>query len=258
MSSKLFSYFCYAWLGLAAAVFILMFFITAPFGRHTKSTWGPVVNERLAWALMELPSFAVMAIALIVFPNCRQNFVWVIFALWLFHYANRCFIYPFRIRKNPKGMPLAICLMGQAFNLINASINAWYLARLASPGQYGIEWILSPRFFVGFTVFFCGLAINWVSDSMLISLRKRGESGYTLPRGFLFEYVASPNLLGEIIEWGGFALLAWNLPALCFFAWTCANLIPRAKNHWDWSRKYFPDYPKKRRILIPLIFICLR
>ena len=89
---------------------------------------------------------------------------------------------------------------------------------------------------------------------MLIHLRKPGETGYTLPRGFLFELVASPNLFGEIVEWCGFFLMAWNLPALCFVVWTYANLVPRAKNHWDWSRAHFSDFPTDRKVVFPFIY----
>ena len=92
------------------------------------------------------------------------------------------------------------------------------------------------------------------SDKFLINLRKPGETGYKIPRGFLFEYVASPNLFGEIIEWTGFALMAWNLPALSFMVWTGANLIPRARNHYDWYKRTFPDFPKNRKVVIPFIY----
>ena len=251
---KIFNLFCYVWLGIAIIVHVLMFFVTAPFGRHTKSTWGPVINERFGWILMELPSFVVMAAFLIFGEHSRETFVWLLFALWLFHYANRCFVFPLRMRPNSSGMPLAIALMAIAFNLVNASINGLFLADLADPVSYGTTWLISPRFWIGLVLFVSGLTVNWISDAMLINLRKPGETGYVLPRGFLFDYVASPNLLGEIVEWLGFAILAWNLPALCFFVWTCANLIPRAKNHYDWSKRHFPDYPPERKILIPFLF----
>ena len=254
IDQSFFNLFCYFWLGIAFIVNVTMFFVTAPFGRHTKSTWGPVVNERLGWALMELPSFAVMAFFLLYGGRSREGFTWLLFAFWLLHYANRCFVFPLKIRENPRGMPLVIALSAILFNLVNSSINGAYLGELTKPGQYGTSWLFSPRFWIGFALFVSGLAINWISDTMLIRLRKPGESGYTLPRGFLFEYVASPNLSGEIVEWLGFAVMAWNLPALCFFVWTCANLIPRAKNHYDWSKKQFPDFPEERKILIPFLF----
>ena len=57
--------------------------------------------------------------------------------------------------------------------------------------------------------------------------------------------------MGEIIEWSGFALMCWNLPALSFAVWTAANLIPRALSHHAWYRRTFPDYPPGRKAVIP-------
>jgi 3-oxo-5-alpha-steroid 4-dehydrogenase 1 len=98
------------------------------------------------------------------------------------------------------------------------------------------------------------MLINWKSDTILINLRKKGDTGYYIPKGFLFEYISSPNLFGEIVEWSGFAIMAWNLPALTFLVWTFANLVPRSKNHHDWLLKKFPNYPKDRKRVFPFIY----
>ena len=151
-------------------------------------------------------------------------------------------------------MPLFIVLSAISFNLVNAGLNGYYLAELASPDKYGTDWLYQPNFMAGITLFFLGMYINIKSDNVLINLRKPGETGYKIPHGFLFNRITSPNLFGEIIEWSGFALMAWNLPALSFMIWTMANLIPRAKNHHDWYHKNFSDYPSDRKIVIPYIY----
>jgi hypothetical protein len=69
----------------------------------------------------------------------------------------------------------------------------------------------------------------------------------------MFRLISCPNLFGELIEWFGFALLCWNLPALTFFIWTAANLIPRAISHHQWYRKKFNDYPSERKAIIPFL-----
>jgi steroid 5-alpha reductase family enzyme len=109
-------------------------------------------------------------------------------------------------------------------------------------------------FIIGAILFIGGMALNWKSDYYLIRLRGKGETGYKIPQSGFFKMVASPNLLGEIIEWGGFALLTWSLPALAFFVWTCANLIPRAVANRRWYREKFPEYPVERKILIPYLW----
>jgi 3-oxo-5-alpha-steroid 4-dehydrogenase 1 len=63
--------------------------------------------------------------------------------------------------------------------------------------------------------------------------------------------MSCPNLMGEVVQWCGFALMCWNWPALSFAVWTAANLIPRALSHHAWYRSHFPDYPAERRAVIP-------
>jgi hypothetical protein len=93
--------------------------------------------------------------------------------------------------------------------------------------------------------------INQKADNMLIALRTPGETGYKIPTGWLFEKISCPNLFGELIEWLGFAILCWNLPAFSFFIWTSANLIPRAISHHKWYRQQFADYPADRKAIFP-------
>lgn len=245
---------CYVWLGIAVAVHITMFFVTAPFGRHTTTKWGPMVDNKLGWFIMELPSLSIMLYFLIYGSYSFQSYVWILFSLWIFHYMNRTLIYPLRIKATEKKMPLAIVLNAILFNLMNAGLNGYFLAELANPIHYQAEWLSSPNFIIGIFLFIAGMTINWISDGILISLRKPGETDYKIPKGFLFDYISSPNLFGEIIEWSGFALMAWNLPALTFMIWTFANLVPRAKNHHDWYLKKFPDYPTNRKIVFPFLF----
>lgn len=73
--------------------------------------------------------------------------------------------------------------------------------------------------------------INHKSDNILMTLRKPGETGYKIPTGFLYEYISCPNYFGEIMEWIGYAILGWNLPALAFAIFTFANIGPRAIAH---------------------------
>jgi 3-oxo-5-alpha-steroid 4-dehydrogenase 1 len=245
---------CYAWMAIAAVVFVTMFFVTAPFGRHTSNQWGSMIDNKWGWFIMELPSFTIMTWFLCTGTRSFEGMTWLLFAFWLVHYANRTFIYPLRIKATDKKMPLFIVASAIGFNLVNAGLNGYYLAELAPMGKYGVEWLGSPHFIVGFLLFLTGMYVNLRSDGYLIGLRKAGETGYKIPKGFLFEKVSSPNLFGEVVEWSGFALMAWNLPATTFMVWTFANLVPRAKNHHDWYLRNFPDYPNDRKVVFPFLF----
>lgn len=244
----------YFWILIALIVHVTMFYVTAPFGRHTSEKWGLLIDNKLGWMLMELPSLLIMTYYLCWGSRSFESYAWVLFGLWLVHYFHRSLIYPLRIKATPKKMPLMIAVSALLFNFVNASLNGYYLAELAPLEDYSPAWLSSPNFLIGAILFIVGLVINLRSDAILIQLRKPGETGYKIPRGFLFTYVSSPNLFGEIIEWTGFALMAWNLPALSFMVWTFANLVPRAKNHHDWYLRHFGDYPRERKIVFPFLY----
>lgn len=245
-----FNTYVWAWIGLAIGTFILLQFVTAPFGRHTSKEWGPMIKNKYGWLLMELPSFAIILASLLI--GSKVNSVtWIIGGLWLFHYLNRAFIFPFRIKSGNKKMPLFITGSAIFFNLFNAGFNGYYFAELSS---YTTDWLNSWQFKVGLPLFMLGFAINFWSDEILMNLRKPGETGYVIPQGGLFKYVSAPNLFGEIVEWTGFAILAWNLPAGSFAIWTFANLVPRAVAHHRFYLEKFEDYPKERKAVFPFVY----
>lgn len=254
MSYTIFNWITLSWIGIALIVHVLLFYVTAPFGRHTSNKWGPLISHKTGWFVMELPSLLIMVYFLLTGTHAREGYTWVLFLLWILHYTNRALLFPARIRARGKKMPLLIVCSAIFFNLVNAGLNGYYLAELAPAGKYGQTWPGTIYFPAGLILFATGMYINWRSDAILIGLRGKSETGYRVPQGFLFRYVSSPNHLGEIIEWAGFALMAWNLPALAFAIWTWANLVPRAMNHHQWYRKNFPDYPAGRKAVFPFLY----
>lgn len=238
-----------AWTLLALALVPAQLKTTAPYGRHARTDWGPSISNQLGWCLMELVSLLVFAGLFLAGTNDKTAPMWVLFALWTIHYINRSLIFPWRTRTRGKSMPLAIVGSAAIFNIVNAGLNGSYFGWLGP--VYPAEWLMDPRFIIGLVVFAGGAAINLWSDNKLIGLRADGGQGYTVPRGGLFKWVSCPNLMGEIIQWSGFALMCWNLPALSFAIWTAANLIPRAVSHHAWYRRTFTDYPQDRRAVIP-------
>lgn len=239
------------WIALALVLFPIQFFVTAPYGRHARTDWGPTISNRLGWCLMELVSLVVFAGLFLAGPNAKTAPVWIFFALWTAHYVNRSLIFPWRTHTRGKTMPVAIVGSAAAFNVANAGLNGLYLGWFGP--VYPEQWLTDPRFLMGLAVFAAGAAINIWSDNHLIALRAGGKQGYSIPRGGLFERVSCPNLMGEIIQWWGFALMCWNLPALSFAIWTAANLIPRAVSHHAWYRRTFPEYPQERSAVIPAL-----
>ena len=239
------------WTLLALVIVPQQLRAAAPYGRHTRTDWGPMIDNRLGWCLMELVSLVVFAGLFLAGPNIKTAPMWVFFALWTAHYVNRSLIFPWRTRTQGKQIPLAIVGSAAAFNIVNAGLNGLYLGWFGD--SYPTSWLADPRFIIGLVIFALGAAINLWSDNKLIGLRAGGKQGYSIPRGGLFEWISCPNHMGEIIQWSGFALMCWNLPALSFAIWTAANLIPRAVSHHTWYRKTFPDYPPSRHAVIPAL-----
>lgn len=234
-------------IGLAVATVVGLRFITAPYGRHGRSGWGPTVSSRVGWLVMESVSPLVF-LGVYLTGSHRADVVPLVFlGLWQLHYVQRAFVYPFLIRAGAR-MPLSIVAMAIAFNLLNASINARWVGHL---GRYPVSWLYDPRMLAGVLLFLGGLAVNLNSDRILRRLRRPGESGYRIPHGGAYRWVSSPNYLGEMVEWFGWALATWSLPGLAFALYTVANLAPRAIDNHRWYRNQFPDYPPERRALLP-------
>jgi 3-oxo-5-alpha-steroid 4-dehydrogenase 1 len=240
----------YIWMAIGALIFLLLLNVTAPYGRHSSSKWGPQVSNRLGWIIMEAPGMILLMYFVITHAS-RQNLVSLtLVAFFLFHYINRTFIFPFRIRTKAKKMPLVIMVSAIFFNLVNGFLLGFFFARFA---QYPVSDLFGLRFIIGAVLFALGMWINWDHDNRLIHLRQPGETGYKIPTGGLFNYISCPNHLGEIIEWTGFAIMCWNLPAFSFLFWTVANLLPRALSHHKWYKEHFGNYPAGRKAIIPFV-----
>lgn len=252
MTDNIFQYITYAWIGLAFFTFILLFFVTAPFGRHTSTSWGPMLNARLCWVLMELPSPILVSFFFFTGKTPPNAVTLTFWGLWILHYTNRTFIYPLRQRDHGKKMPISIMGTAIFFNFMNGFVNGYFLGNYGD--LYTTEWFSSMPFIVGILLFGIGMFINIQSDNILLNLRKPGETGYKIPQGGLFKYISCPNLFGEIIEWIGFAILVWSLPAVSFAIWSFANLAPRAISHHQWYLSKFEDYPKERKAVIPFVW----
>jgi 3-oxo-5-alpha-steroid 4-dehydrogenase 1 len=241
-----------AWLLLSPVIFVTLFFIAAPYGRHIRSGWGLALNSKLGWVIMESCSPLIILISFIL-GKAPISVTSVIFLLlWEAHYIHRAFIYPFSLKNSNDKMPLSVVFSGIFFNLMNASLNGYYVFSLS--GGYPNSWIADPRFIAGTAIFICGFIINRQSDYILGNLRRPGSTEYKLPRGGLYNWISCPNYLGEIIIWTGWAIATWSLAGLSFALWTVANLAPRAKSHLNWYREHFPDYPSSRKALLPGIW----
>ncbi|MEO1028034.1 MAG: 3-oxo-5-alpha-steroid 4-dehydrogenase [Pseudomonadota bacterium] len=245
---SLYQWTSFSLIAIGVLVAISLIFVTAPYGRYDRKGWGPEMDERFGWMLMEAISPLFFLIAFFWAGGGGPVGYWLLL-LFCGHYVYRSFIYPFRMRGHGT-KPVATVLMAAAFNVANGSVNGW---GVAMAGHLDESWVSSPWLWIGTALFALGVFVNHQSDGILRTLRGPGETGYKIPHGGMFRFVSSPNYLGEIVQWIGFAIAACTLGALSFAIFTASNIGPRAFSHHAWYRRTFSDYPQNRKALIPFI-----
>lgn len=246
---------------MALIVFIALFFFKAGYGYLSGSKWGPKINNKISWILMEAPAFGLMMYYTIRFAlsgtdtGNDKTVLYIMAAFYLLHYFQRSFIFPLMMR-GKSTMPVAIMLMGLIFNTLNAYLIGGWLYGEAPQGMYGPQWPASPQFITGTILFFTGMAINLHSDHIIRNLRKPGDAKHYIPRKGLYKYVTSANYFGELTEWIGYAILTWSPAGALFAVWTFANLGPRAKSLTEkYETEFGEEYTKlNKKHIIPFIW----
>ncbi len=247
MSAETHQLLVYGVLAAAPLTLLVLLFLSAPYGRHMRDGWGPTLPNRWGWILMESPAVLVFSWVWVQGDHAWEPAPLLLLAAWQLHYVHRTFVFPFRLKTTGKRMALLIPTIALVFNSVNAVVNARQASHL---GDYGLS---QPTLWIGLGVFAVGMAINLHADTVLLNLRKPGETGYKVPMGGLYRFVTCPNYLGEMLEWLGWAVATWSLGGLAFFLYTSANLLPRALQNHRWYRETFSDYPSERRALVPYV-----
>lgn len=157
------------------------------------------------------------------------------------HFAKRCiealFLHKY---SGPMDLPTTL-LIASFYSFIAAGTSALNAAPLAHAD--GLFWL-------GLAFFAVGEFFNFWHHKILVGLR--GESReYVIPRGGLFERVACPHYLFELLAWLGIALLSRHLFVYLAFLGMFGYLLARSLKTLAWYRAKFPDFPKGRKALIP-------
>ena len=233
----------------AVIVFVLLFFISAPYGKFSRKGWGPSIKSKWAWLIMEFPSPFLMTIFFITADTKTLPEI-IFLIIWLTHYLQRTFVYPFSQSGREKPYPLIVASMAIIFNCFNGFANGFGVFHLYN---YTSSWLSTWQFISGIIIFITGFIINKTADEKLRVFRKRSPEEYVIPHGWLFNFISSPHYFGEIIEWAGWAIMTWSLPGLAFSVFTFANLFPRAVASHRWYKSHFTEYPSERKAIIPFI-----
>ena len=114
--------FVYGWIAIGFLSFPFILRYDAPYGRHTSNNWGPLVDNKIGWIVMELPALIVCPLLVLSSGNPLSDVTKFFIILWVIHYLNRSVIFPLRIKTKKKKMPLLIAVLAFFFNVINLSL----------------------------------------------------------------------------------------------------------------------------------------
>ena len=109
----------------------------------------------------------------------------------------------------------------------------------------------------GAALFAVGSAGNLYHHHLLASLRSpkaksaASKAKYVLPTGGLFEYVAAPHYLFELLAWLGLSLTVHHAHVYGVLASMTSYLAGRAVSQNRWNREKFGEEWGGRRNLIP-------
>ncbi|KAG9483980.1 hypothetical protein GDO78_009736 [Eleutherodactylus coqui] len=224
----------------------------ALYGKHIQKNSKQadiLVPAKCGWFIQELPSFLIPFVDILYNQACDTVGCKMLFFMFCGHYFQRTFIYSAFTRGSP--IPIYIVTLAVLFCSYNGILQSHCMIYVAT---YSEDWYMDIRFQLGVVMFFLGMAINVHSDHILRKLRKPTEVSYKIPQGGMFNFVSGANFLGEIVEWYGYAIATWSLPAFAFAFFTMCCIGPRAYHHHRFYLQTFKDYPKNRRALIPFIF----
>ena len=259
MSAEVYRYVLGASFAYAAAILVGAFLAKAPYGKLGSERAGVNLSPRLGWFLMELPATLSFVWFYLHGQNAGELVPLIFLGVWLVHYGNRGFIFPLlmRVARGTKGtFSIIVVVSGWLVTALHGYLNAVFISHLST--HMTADWISDPRFIIGMAVYVCGFLLNIQSDAIIRNLRSkeevaRGEKIYRIPEGGLFKYVTNPSYFSELLAFTGFAIATWSPGAVFVLVVSAANLIPRAFQVQRWYQDKFPDYPSKRKVLIPFV-----
>ncbi|XP_051868363.1 3-oxo-5-alpha-steroid 4-dehydrogenase 2-like [Pristis pectinata] len=204
-----------------------------------------LIPAKVGWGVQELPSFVVPA--LLIYQSGSLDTLGS--KLLLFLFFHRTWIYGYLTRGRP--VQIAFVLTSFLFCTLNGYLQGHNLLYCT---KYEDSWTTDFRFLFGILLFLLGMAFNIHSDNLLRNLREPGDFSYKIPRGGLFEYVSAANYFGEIVEWFGYSIATWTYPAFAFAIFSALYLGAHALQRHRFYLEKFKEYPKSRKVLIPLLF----
>lgn len=108
----------------------------------------------------------------------------------------------------------------------------------------------------GAPLFLVGSLGNLYHHYLLAQLRSNSSKKYVAPRGGLFELVAAPHYLFELIAWLGIAIASQQLTGYLNLLSMGMYLSARSQNQNKWNKNKFSEkeWPASRKNLVPFVY----
>ena len=96
-----FNGFIVLWFILALAVFRTLSSAPAPYGRYVEKQAGRSIPSKGGWMIMESPAVFMFGVMFLVGNHNNTTTAIVFLLMWMAHYVQRTFIYPFLLLRLP-------------------------------------------------------------------------------------------------------------------------------------------------------------
>lgn len=184
-------------------------------------------------------------------PDSRWHTV--VLALVTMHFVKRCAETLWVHRYSGEAQLSSVVFISFAY-----STYAWLLISVAAtevPAGRTTSPVFTTWLAPGLTLWAIGTLGNAWHHLLLARLRSDGSSGYVVPRGGLFRWVACPHYTFELLAWLGLALLFRHVSAWVLLLSMTAYLSGRAHRTLGWYRSTLgSELPARWGRLIPGVF----
>lgn len=235
-----------------------------PYGKfaHAKELMLPV-SGKLGMLFIYSPAFAWLGATQLSFISSISSPTWVfpdarttlhgreaiVAVMLLLHFLKRIFETLFVHKYSGSSDGVVDLVIGGYYTL-----TCWIIMTFMNT-MVTTSTLSSLMFYAGLSVYIVGELGNAYHHNLLADLRKSPDSGkkYVAPRGGLFEHVATPHYMFELVAWLGIAITAQQLNAFLVVLTMTSYLAGRAKVTNEWNMKNIIGY-KQRKNIFPGIF----
>lgn len=205
------------------------------------------LSSKTGMLMFYAPAFLAGAASFFLFPDGGLRFLLLKLALTI-HFFKRVFEVLF-VHKYSGGVVLdSAILVSVAYFISTASMI--YVQHLTE----GFPEPLIDLKYLGVVIFIVGISGNFYHHYLLSKLREKGDKGYKLPKGGLFDLVICPHYLFEILAFLGIFLISQTLLSFSCALGSALYLAARSYVTRKWYLSKFENFPREVKALVPYVF----